>query len=116
MKLLFDENLSERLVRELASAYPGSAHVRSIGLRGEEDRRIWDYARLNEFMIVSKDADFRDRSYVDGSPPKVIWLSVGNAATDAIASLLHNEHQRITRFEASQEASLLVVSTEEGVV
>jgi predicted nuclease of predicted toxin-antitoxin system len=115
VKLLFDENLSERLVRELTSEYPGSSHVRSIGLRGEDDSRIWDYARLNEFAIVSKDTDFRDRSYVDGSPPKVIWLSLGNAGTDAIAALLRGESQRIARFETSEEASFLVVSTVEGV-
>jgi predicted nuclease of predicted toxin-antitoxin system len=72
VKLLFDANVSHKLVRRLASEYPDSSHVREAGLGGAEDRQIWDYARANGFMIVSKDTDFRERSYVEGSPPKII--------------------------------------------
>lgn len=72
MKLLFDENVSHRLPESLANEYPGSMHVRTVGLRGADDRRIWDYSRDQGFAIVSKDTDFRERSYVDGAPPKVV--------------------------------------------
>lgn len=68
MKLLFDENLSSKLLGHLAGEYPGSQHVRDVRLRGAEDHRIWDYARAQGFIIVSKDTDFRDRSYVEGFP------------------------------------------------
>jgi predicted nuclease of predicted toxin-antitoxin system len=44
VKLLFDENVSYKLVAELASDYPGSAHVRDVGLKGVDDGLIWDYA------------------------------------------------------------------------
>ena len=46
-------------------------------------------------MIVSKDTDFRERSYVEGFPPKTIWLDVGNAETVAIAELLRRECGRV---------------------
>ena len=59
---------------------------------------------------MSKDTAFRERSYVEGIPPKIIWLDVGNAGTAAIAELLRNEHERIVRFEAHEEASLLILS------
>jgi predicted nuclease of predicted toxin-antitoxin system len=37
MKLLFDQNLSDRLVGQLASEFPGSQHVRNAGfLRSRE--------------------------------------------------------------------------------
>lgn len=62
MKLLFDENLSHRLVRILASEFPDSTHVRDIGLRGVEDARLWSHACAHGFAIVSKDSDFRERS------------------------------------------------------
>ena len=61
-------------------------------------------------LIVSKDTDFRERSYVEGFPPKIIWLDVGNAATTAIAELLRRERQRIEHFEKQEEASLLILS------
>jgi len=81
VKLLFDENLSPRLCRLLADVYPGSAHVRDIGLRGADDERICSYARDYGFTVVSKDNDFRQRGFLRGAPPKVVWLSVGPRRT-----------------------------------
>ena len=61
-------------------------------------------------MIVSKDTDFRERSYVEGFPPKIIWLDVGNHGTVAIAELLRRERQRIELFANQDETSLLILS------
>ena len=110
MKLLFDENVSHRLVGRFASEYPGSAHVRNLGMRGAQDDQVWSRARTDGFVIVSKDTDFRERSYLEGFPPKVIWLDVGNAGTAAISELLQHERQRIERFETSEESSVLILS------
>jgi predicted nuclease of predicted toxin-antitoxin system len=109
VKLLFDENVSPKLASLLAGEYPGSTHVREVGLRGGEDHRIWDYARAHGFVIASKDTDFRERSYVEGSPPKIVWLDVGNAGTDTIAQLLRTQRERVVRFETLEE-SLLILS------
>ena len=81
MKLLFDENLSPKLVEFLGGEYPGSIHVREAGLQGAADDRIWEYSRNQGSTIVSKDDDFRQRSFFEGAPPKVVWLQVGNAGT-----------------------------------
>lgn len=110
MKLLFDENVSPRLARAMAAEFPGSAHVSGVGLRGAEDWQIWDYARNEGFVIASKDADFRERSYVEGAPPKIVWLDVGNAGTEAIGGLLRRERERVERFAASEESSFLILS------
>lgn len=110
MKCLFDANVSHKLVSALADEYPGSFHVRDVGLRGAGDDQIWDHAVAHGFAIVSKDTDFRERSYVAGFPPKVIWLDVGNARTAAIAELLRRERSRVDQFEASDDASLLILS------
>jgi len=116
VKLLFDENVSSHLPRMLASEYPGSAHVRAVGLRGAEDRQIWDYCREHGFAIVSKDTDFRDRSFVEGFPPKVIWLDIGNAGTTMIAGLLLRERQRVEAFGTQDETSCLILSIGLGSV
>ncbi len=110
MKLLFDANVSHKLVRALSSEYPGSAHVRDVGLHGAEDHQVWDHARAHDFAIVSKDTDFRERSYVEGFPPKIIWLDVGNAGTVAIAMLLRSGLERIERFGTLEETSVLILS------
>jgi hypothetical protein len=60
VKLLFDENVSPRLVDRVALEFPGSEHVRNVGLRASEDQQLWEYARAHAFAIVSKDTDFTE--------------------------------------------------------
>ena len=48
MRLLFDENLSDRLVPTLDEDYPGSVHVRSVGLAKADDEDVWSYALEHE--------------------------------------------------------------------
>lgn len=110
MKLLIDENLSPDLVGLVRDEYPGSTHVRDLGLRGASDRRIWEHARDHGFVIVSKDDDFRQRSLLEGAPPKVVWLQVGNAGTTPIAGLLREQARRLRRFAGEEESALLIVS------
>ena len=109
MKLLFDENLSFRLVAILADLYPGSAHLRDVGLAGAADERVWLFAREHGFVLTSKDSDFYHRSILRGAPPKVIWLKVRNASTDAIAELLRREHSVVLRFGEDEFAAFLIL-------
>ncbi|MGH8138395.1 MAG: DUF5615 family PIN-like protein [Steroidobacteraceae bacterium] len=62
MKLLFDENLSSKLVGRLQAEYPDSSHVELEGLRSTPDQQIWTYARDRAFAVVSKDDDFSSLS------------------------------------------------------
>jgi predicted nuclease of predicted toxin-antitoxin system len=109
VRLLFDENLSVRLVELLRAAYPDSTHVDLVGLRGRTDTEVWQFAAREQYAIVSKDNDFRQLSFLHGAPPKVVWLSVGNAGTDAIADLLRQRQTDVQAFDASSEESLLVL-------
>ena len=109
MRLLIDENLSIRLVALLQAEYPGSAHVEQLLGRGRSDDEVWEHARVNGFAIASKDNDFRQRAFLSGPPPKVVWLSVGNAGTDEIAALLKARANALSRFEANPEEALLVI-------
>lgn len=110
MKLLFDENLSFRLVAALATEFPQSAHVRDVGLARSSDEEVWKYAAEFGFVVVSKDADFEQRALLRGSPPKIVWLRVGNCATAAVESLLRRRHSEILAFAAESSASFLALS------
>jgi predicted nuclease of predicted toxin-antitoxin system len=109
VKLLFDENVSPKLVRSLEQDFPGSTHVEDVQLRGSADEKIWDYARENGFTIVSKDTDFQDRSALHGAPPKVIWLAIGNAGTGTVAALLRRSRKELLNFETDSDTSVLVL-------
>jgi predicted nuclease of predicted toxin-antitoxin system len=110
VKLLLDENLAARLATRIQAEFPGSMHVRDVGLRSESDVDVWEYARLHGFAIVSKDWDFQQLSFVRGSPPKVIWIRRGNCSARDVEQLLRSKAQAIERFGDDQEATLLVLS------
>lgn len=109
MKLLFDENLSDRITRHLADRYPGSSHVKHHGLLSVDDRTIWDFAAKGDFTIISKDADFHQRSLLYGHPPKFIYLRLGNCTTREILQLLEREAAVIQAFGSHGAESILVL-------
>lgn len=99
MKLLFDQNLSFKLCRQLAGLFPDSSQARLAGLAEADDSALWKYAGANGFILVSLDADFADMAALLGPPPKVIWLRCGNQPTAAIEGLLRHHAGAIAAFE-----------------
>lgn len=110
MKLLFDQNLSPKLVHRLADLFPDSSHVQMEGLDCAGDNQIWEYARLNGFTIVTKDADYNNMSVLRGVPPKVIWLLLGNCTTSQIDAVFRNRFADIELFEKDQSAGTLALN------
>lgn len=107
MKLLFDQNVSPWLCRDLAGIFPNSVHVREIGLRDADDTVIWDYAARHGFAIVTKDSDFRQRSFLLGHPPKIVWVRLGNCSTSVLEALLRSHAADIEEFLADEQKSFL---------
>jgi predicted nuclease of predicted toxin-antitoxin system len=103
MKLLFDENLSPKMVMVLADVFPDSAHVDRIGLGGSSDDDVWRYAKENGFMIVSKDSDFYD-------PPKVILIKRGNCTNRQIQLILRNKKEVIADFYQNDNLSFIRIT------
>ena len=97
MKLLFDQNLSRKLVGTLSDLFPNSSHIQFHQLAEADDSEIWEFAKANSFCIVTQDADFAEKSRLYGSPPKVIWLCCGNAPTREIEALLRLGKQEIEK-------------------
>jgi predicted nuclease of predicted toxin-antitoxin system len=110
MRLLFDQNLSHRLVAQLTAEFPGSSHVRDVGLATAPDPDIWAFAARNGFVLVSKDTDFQQRALLYGHPPKVIWVRTGNGPTAAVAALLQSRCAEIAAYVADPAASFLALA------
>ena len=109
MKLLLDENVSDRIVQQIADLFPGSTHIKAIGLKEADDSVVWAWSKQHGFTIVSKDTDFYHRVIVFGSPPKFIWLRVGNCPTSLITTLFRSRYEVIRQFIESETESLLVL-------
>ena len=110
MRLLFDQSLSRRLVRLLSDVYPDCSHVHDLGMDRASDTEVWNYAAEHGYPIVSKDADFHQRSLLLGAPPKVVWVRKGNCSVADTADLLRERFIAVERFYAREEAAFLALS------
>ena len=98
MKLLFDQNISFRIVDNLSDIFPDAISVNKIGLFNKKDSDIWNYARKNNCAIITFDSDFYDLSIIRGIPPKIIWLRIGNTSTENIEIILRENQILIEEF------------------
>lgn len=110
MKLLLDENLSDRIIHRIVDLYPDSEHVKTLALTNTDDSLIWTFAKANGFVIVSKDSDFHQRSLLYGHPPKFIYLRIGNSPTSKIVQILRDNFDTITQFRERELESILVLT------
>ena len=95
MKLLLDENLSRRLVPFLQHEFPVSSQVTLLGLESASDQEIWNRAKQDGYVVVTKDADFQELSLVWGAPPQVIRLRTSNLNRSAVLKILLDHKEQI---------------------
>lgn len=109
MKLLFDQNLSPRLVDLLADVFPESSHVQTAGLDRANDDAVWHFALEHSFTLVTKDSDFQERSQIAGSAPCVVWIRRGNCSTAEIEAMLRKHAVPVTALGGEQSAEFLIL-------
>ena len=109
MKLLFDQNLSPRLVDLLGDVFPDSSHVQSAGLDRATDEAVWRFALERGFTIVTKDSDFQERSQVARSVPCIVWIRRGNSSTADIDTMLRKYADAIAALGREQDAEFLIL-------
>ncbi len=110
VKLLFDQNLSPTLAVVLQTVYPGSAHLHELMLGAAGDKKVWSFAKDNEFVIVSKDADFYELSLIHGAPPKIIWIRLGNCRTEKILQAVRQHTDALQNFNKDPRADAFFIS------
>jgi predicted nuclease of predicted toxin-antitoxin system len=112
LKLLFDANLSPKLVGRLAELFPDSVHVFDTGLaRFTSDEVIWEFAGGHGFVIVTADSDFLELAALRGAPPKVVRLENCNYRTSHAEALLRRHAILIAELEHSERTVLVIQST-----
>jgi predicted nuclease of predicted toxin-antitoxin system len=109
MTLLFDQNLSHRLLIALEDLFPGSLHVRLLGMAEADDLAIWTYAKVRNLVIVTQDSDYSDWNKLRGAPPRIVWLRCGNASVDQIHAKLRNAATRIMTMDADPGVEVIEV-------
>ena len=103
MKLLFDQNISFRIISKIKNHFPEAKQVRQLGIENYSDLEIWKFAKENQFTIVTFDADFYDLSNLKGHPPKIVWLRFGNTQTDFLSDIIISNVSTIKDFITSDD-------------
>ena len=107
MKLLFDHNISHKIVPQIVDLFPGSAQTRLLNLGRTNDPQLWLIAKTHEFVLVTKDKDVAELAVLRGAPPKIIWLRMGNCRTEVIERALRENYQAIEDLVADPEKVVL---------
>lgn len=110
MKLLLDQNISHRVVKLIEQHFPFASSVKQEKLTNADDITVWQYAKQNEFAIVTFDEDFFNIQLAKGFPPKIIWFKTGNISNKQVADFLIAQKEMITTFisdEAYQDEGCL---------
>jgi predicted nuclease of predicted toxin-antitoxin system len=94
----------------LADVFPEMSHVKDFALDRADDETVWQFARDHGFTIVSKDSDFRQRSFLLGAPPRTVWIRLGNCTTQQIESALRVHHDDVVRLQASTTDCILIIT------
>lgn len=110
MKILIDQNISFRLLPYLQSEFPEITHVKNVDLMDSSDYKIFKYAQQNEFLsILTLDEDFNNLQLEHGTPPKIIWLRVGNCSTKVLAGIILSKVEIIKNFLSTNETDCLEI-------
>jgi predicted nuclease of predicted toxin-antitoxin system len=96
--ILLDQNISFRIIKSIEAFFPGASQVKQLGLQNANDREIWDFAKKNNYAIVTFDSDFGALSTLYGHPPKVIWLRTGNINTIDLIKFIQDHKDLILEF------------------
>ena len=108
-KLLFDNNISHRVIPRIADIFPTANHVMLENLDESSDEKVWFFARKNDYTIVTKDSDFNDLAIYKGTPPKIIWIKLGNCKVAEIENILRQNEKEIKEFLDESNSTILEI-------
>ena len=103
MKLIFDQNISHRILKVLSDRFVNSTSVKRENLVDSLDKAIWEFAKKSNYLIVTQDSDFNDLNLLNGFPPKIIWIRAGNLRTEELAKILEDHFDELKEFESNSE-------------
>ena len=88
MNFLVDAQLPPALARWITRQGHQATHVFEIGLQTADDPVIWERARSDDTVIISKDEDFVDRWLLSDRPVSLIWIRKGNCSNQVLIAWL----------------------------
>lgn len=109
MKLLLDANLSWRLKKSIKDDFDNVNHILDFFPHNEKDSVIWEFAKTNDFTIITNDLDFLNLLFAKGFPPKIVLLKIGNTSTSNISNILIKHKKEIENLVSDFQLGILEI-------
>lgn len=104
MTIWVDAHLSPAIATWITSTFGIEAiALRDLGLRDAEDPEIFEAAKAQKAVVMTKDSDFVDLVERLGSPPQIIWLTCGNTSNAKLREILSKTLLRALELLAAGE-------------
>lgn len=90
MTIWVDAHLSPTIAQWISQTFGITAFaLRDVGLRDAEDTEIFEAAKAQGVVFITKDSDFVDLVDRLGTPPQIIWLTCGNTSNARLQEILN---------------------------
>jgi predicted nuclease of predicted toxin-antitoxin system len=110
IRLIADENISWS-IKNLLKEWNILPANQILANQRISDFAIWQFAKSNNYQILTFDEDFTAIQTLYGFPPKIVWLRTGNLSTTEIASKLLNLEREIKAFLLDAEAGVFEITS-----
>ena len=101
MKVWVDANLAPSIALWMTRMYGCEAwSLDRLGLLTATDLEIFEKAREDDAVILTKDVDFVDLVNRLGPPPKLVWISCGNTTNARLQQIMAAQWVRVTELLA----------------
>lgn len=114
MKFLCDVHISLKLVNHLKSLGLEAVHVNEILDKwNTTDNKICEFADKNDFIVITKDSDFRNSFYIKKSPKKLIKINLGNISNIELIQIIS---ENLNHIETLNKQPIFIIEVEKSYV
>ncbi|WP_038016363.1 DUF5615 family PIN-like protein [Synechococcus sp. PCC 7335] len=104
MTIWVDAHLSPAIATWITGTFGFKAiALRDLELRDAEDPEIFEAAKDQKAIVMTKDSDFVDLVERLGSPPQIIWLTCGNTSNAKLREILSETLPKALKILATGE-------------
>lgn len=113
MKFLCDVHIPFKLVNHLKLLGYEAIHINNVLDKWDTtDNKICDFADQNDFIVITKDSDFKNSFYIKKTPKKLIKINLGNISNTELIQIIS---ENLNRFETLNNHPLFIVEIDKSL-
>lgn len=113
MKFLCDVHIAFKLVKFIGSKGFECVHVNYILDKWyTKDSDIAEYVDSNDFILISKDSDFKNSHYIKKAPKKLVKINLGNISNTDLLNIFSSVLPELEKVNKTTEVFIIEINKE----